>query len=347
MSDNDASVSRRGFIRAAAGTTAAATAATGTAAAQSNAYGGYLSDANGYAGTTAEYTDTDSVTVEVGAGSNGFGFNLPAIKIAPGTTVTWEWTGQGGAHNVVAEDETFNSGSTMSSGTYGYTFEEAGVYQYYCSPHRGVGMKGVVAVGDNAEGEVAPASEVSYAGEGSSSTTTTSGGGGGGGQPDLGGYLSGANNFGGSVTDERGKSNVTVDVGAGNGLAFGPAAVHVDNGATVTWEWTGQGGAHNVVAEGETFNSGSTQGSGTFEYTFEEDGVYKYFCVPHKGSGMLGAVVVGTNYPTIATGGDVGPGDLPSSAKTLGVATLFVMTATLGLAYFFMKYGGDYGDFEE
>ena len=176
---------------------------------------------------------------------------------------------------------------------------------------------------------------------------TEGGGGGGGGQPDLGGYLDGANNFGGSVTDMRGQDEVVVEVGAGSGLAYGPAAVHVDNGATVVWEWTGEGGAHNVVAEDETFNSGSTQTSGTFEYTFEEDGIYDYFCVPHKGSGMLGAVVVGTSYPTVASGGDVGPGDLPSSAKTLGVATLFVMLATLGLAYFFMKYGGDYGEFEE
>ena len=179
-------------------------------------------------------------------------------------------------------------------------------------------------------------------------STTTEASGGGGGEPDLGGYLDGANNFGGSVTDERGSSDVTVKVGAGsNGLAFGPAAVHVDNGATVTWEWTGEGGAHNVVDEEEAFDSGSTQTSGTFEHTFSEDGIYKYFCVPHKASGMLGVVVVGSSYPTVASGGDVGPGDLPSSAKTLGVATLFVMVATLGLAYFFMKYGGDYGEFEE
>ena len=186
--------------------------------------------------------------------------------------------------------------------------------------------------------------------EGTASGTengTAGGGGGGGGKPDLGGYLSDANNFGGSVVDKRGQDNVTVKVGAGDGLAYGPAAVHVDNGATITWEWTGKGGAHNVVHEEEVFNSGSTQASGTFEHQFSEDGVYQYYCVPHKGSGMKGVVVVGTDYPTVQTGGDVGPGDLPSSAKTLGVATMFVMIATLGLAYFFMKYGGDYGDFEE
>ena len=174
------------------------------------------------------------------------------------------------------------------------------------------------------------------------------GGGGGGGEPDLGGYLDGANNFDGSVADARGQSEVSVDVGAGsNGLAFGPAAVHVDNGATVVWEWTGEGGNHNVVSEDDVFNSGAPAASGPFEHTFEEDGIYPYFCVPHKASGMLGIIVVGTDYPTVSTGGNAGPSDLPGSAKTLGVATMFVMFATLGMAYFFMKYGGDYGDFED
>jgi halocyanin-like protein len=174
----------------------------------------------------------------------------------------------------------------------------------------------------------------------------SSGGGGGGGPPDFGGYLDDANNYS-SVSDQRGSNNVLVEVGAGsNGLAFGPAAVHVDNGATVTWEWTGEGGAHNVVSEDGVFESGSPQESGTYEYTFEEDGIYNYYCSPHKGQGMKGSVVVGSNYPTLDTGGDVGPGDLPSAAKSLGIGTMVVMVATLGMAYFFMRFGGDYGDYE-
>jgi halocyanin-like protein len=153
------------------------------------------------------------------------------------------------------------------------------------------------------------------------------------------------------VADLRGQSEAAVDVGAGsNGLAVGPAAVHIDNGATIVWEWTGEGGAHNVVSEDDVFNSGSPKTSGTFEYTFEEDGIYPYFCVPHKASGMLGAVVVGSDFPTRSTGGgeSEGPADLPGSAKTLGVATMFVALTTLGMAFFFMKYGGDYaGDTQE
>ena len=49
-------------------------------------------------------------------------------------------------------------------------------------------------------------------------------------------------NFDG-IVDRRGESPVTITVGApGNGgdFAFKPAAVRVDPGTTVVWEWTGR-----------------------------------------------------------------------------------------------------------
>jgi len=81
------------------------------------------------------------------------------------------------------------------------------------------------------------------------------------------------------------RDEVAVDVGGGSdGLAFTPAAVHVDNGATVIWEWTGEGAGHNVVSNDDEFESGDPVGEAgtTFEYTFEEDGVYNYHCVPTR-----------------------------------------------------------------
>lgn len=113
-------------------------------------------------------------------------------------------------------------------------------------------------------------------------------------------YLSNANNFPDAGLDETGSSSVTVDVGAGSGnLAFGPAAVIVDTGTTITWEWTGQGGAHNVVhdvnassQDEEAFNSGSAVTETTFDHTFESAGTYLYHCIPHSAQGMKGAVIV-------------------------------------------------------
>ena len=120
-------------------------------------------------------------------------------------------------------------------------------------------------------------------------------GGGSGNADSIDGYLSDANNYDGTVVDMTGESEVTVAVGAGNGLAFDPAAVRVDAGATVTWEWTGRGGRHNVVAVEEsasTFESDLASGKGvTFRRTFES-GPQLYFCNPHRAQGMYGAVAI-------------------------------------------------------
>jgi halocyanin-like protein len=173
------------------------------------------------------------------------------------------------------------------------------------------------------------------------------GGGGGGGPPDYGNWFSNVGNFDGSTADATGQDEVTITVGAeGNGgnFAFEPPAVHVDAGATLVFEWTGEGGAHNVAGQDGTLDSGSpvAEAGVNYEATIDEDGIYQYECTPHAGQGMKGAVVVGTDYPTVDTGGGGGGPTLPDSAKSLGVATSFVMAATLGLAYFFMKFGGDY-----
>jgi halocyanin-like protein len=170
-------------------------------------------------------------------------------------------------------------------------------------------------------------------------------------QPDWGGYLDGID---GGYQDLRGSSEVTVDVGAeGNGgnLAFAPAGIWIDPGTTVVWEWTGEGGGHNVVTEEGPASPDSgpavSEAGTTFEYTFseEEAGITTYYCSPHQSLGMLGAVAVGEDVPTVTVGGggggSAGP-TVPESAKALGVATTVAMVATLGLAFFFLKYGGDY-----
>ena len=177
-------------------------------------------------------------------------------------------------------------------------------------------------------------------------------GGGGGGEPDYDGFLDQVGNFDGTTVDATGQDTATVEVGVqanGGAFGFGPPAIHVDNGATVEFEWTGEGGGHNVVSDGDgPLDSGSAvaEAGVNYEHTFEEDGIYPYVCVPHESLGMKGAVVVGTDYPTAGGGGGGGGGggsaEVPNSAKTLGVATSFVMIATLGMAYVFMRYGGNY-----
>ncbi|WP_049893780.1 halocyanin domain-containing protein [Salinarchaeum sp. Harcht-Bsk1] len=112
--------------------------------------------------------------------------------------------------------------------------------------------------------------------------------------PDYGGWFDDTGNFEGTV-DWTGRDSVTIDVGAGDdGRLFAPPAVRVDAGTTITWEWSGAGGPHNVVAEDGSFDSGSSTASGdaTYEYTPESTGTYRYVCVPHESMGMVGAVDV-------------------------------------------------------
>ncbi|WP_418282575.1 halocyanin domain-containing protein [Halorubrum sp. DTA98] len=93
--------------------------------------------------------------------------------------------------------------------------------------------------------------------------------------------------------DLIGRDAVDVAVGAGNGLEFDPAHVRVAVGTTVVWEWTGQGGGHDVKAVEGAFESELTDEAGhTFEYTFDELGRYEYVCTPHQTSGMVGSVEV-------------------------------------------------------
>jgi halocyanin-like protein len=109
------------------------------------------------------------------------------------------------------------------------------------------------------------------------------------------GWFDNVSNYDG-VVDETGSSEVTVEVGAdgNNGaFAFAPAAVKVSEGTTVVWEWTGEGGSHNVAAEDAEFESETVGEEGhTFSHTFDSAGTYKYACTPHKAMGMKGAIVV-------------------------------------------------------
>ena len=109
-------------------------------------FDGWLDDAAGYDGVH-DYTGESEVTVRNGAGSSGMEYDPVAIVVDPGTTVVWEWTGDGGVHTVTEDDGLFDSGLESEEGvTFEYTFEEDGIYRYYCEPHVNVGQKGAVVV---------------------------------------------------------------------------------------------------------------------------------------------------------------------------------------------------------
>lgn len=97
-----------------------------------------------------DFTGEDMVSIEVGAGENGFAFIPAGIVIDAGTTVSWTWTGRGGSHNVVSEpasDFEFESARTDEEGhTFTQSFNEQGLVAYVCTPHRAQAKYGAIAV---------------------------------------------------------------------------------------------------------------------------------------------------------------------------------------------------------
>ncbi len=103
--------------------------------------------------------------------------------------------------------------------------------------------------------------------------------------------------------------------GAGNiiavemndGLRFAPTEITIKAGDTVEWRNIGSiphtvtddpkraPSSRNIElpANAETFDSGWVVGGQWFRYTFSEPGVYRYICLPHERTRMLGTVIVG------------------------------------------------------
>ena len=95
----------------------------------------------------------DTVVVKMlNQGSDGgvMVFEPAVVEIEPGDTVHFKATDPG--HNVQSLDDMTPQGATSYTGGFNedqkVTFEEAGLHAYKCMPHFGMGMVGVVKVGD-------------------------------------------------------------------------------------------------------------------------------------------------------------------------------------------------------
>ncbi|MFC7072817.1 halocyanin domain-containing protein [Halovenus rubra] len=105
-------------------------------------------------------------------------------------------------------------------------------------------------------------------------------------------YLAEANGYDGSIADRTGKDAISIKNGVNHPhYAFGHAAVRIDVGTEVTWEWVSNG--HSVTAnEGAYFDSGIESEGFTWSQTFDEPGVILYECGTHAALGQLGAIIV-------------------------------------------------------
>ena len=77
-------------------------------------------------------------------------------------------------------------------------------------------------------------------------------------------------------------------------MAFSEDITRIDVGDTVTWVPTSKG--HNVefIAGPDGFNTPKkSKSSKEVSITFDDPGIYYYWCSPHKSMGMIALVVVG------------------------------------------------------
>ena len=85
----------------------------------------------------------------------------------------------------------------------------------------------------------------------------------------------------------------TVDVHLTTSLTFSPAEVTIEPGTTVRWI-NDANIFHTITPDGHTEWSRATMNSTdqTFSVTFNNEGVFPYYCEPHQSQGMTGTVTV-------------------------------------------------------
>tara|TARA_Y100000816_G_scaffold55184_1_gene35763 strand:- start:152 stop:589 length:438 start_codon:yes stop_codon:yes gene_type:complete len=101
--------------------------------------------------TTAAFSEAHMIEMLNKSGNEMMVYSKKIIKVNVGDTVTWKATTKG--HNV----EFIRNGTPEGVGKFKskmnvdaeYKFDVPGIYAYWCTPHKAMGMIGFVVVGDD------------------------------------------------------------------------------------------------------------------------------------------------------------------------------------------------------
>lgn len=101
--------------------------------------------------TTTAFSEAHMIEMLNKSGNEMMVYSKKIIKVNVGDTVTWKATTKG--HNV----EFIRNGTPEGVGKFkskmnvdvDYKFEVPGIYAYWCTPHKAMGMIGFVVVGDD------------------------------------------------------------------------------------------------------------------------------------------------------------------------------------------------------
>ena len=101
--------------------------------------------------TTISFAETHSIEMLNKSGNEMMVYSKKIVKVNVGDTVSWKATTKG--HNV----EFIRNGTPEGVGKFkskmnvdvDYKFEVPGIYAYWCTPHKAMGMIGFVVVGED------------------------------------------------------------------------------------------------------------------------------------------------------------------------------------------------------
>lgn len=133
-------------------------------------------------------------------------------------------------------------------------------------------------------------------------------------------------------------------------FTFEPETLEIEPGTTVRFVW--ETSTHNIVVESQPDEADwpgheDIEDAGfEYEFTFEVEGTYEYFCRPHLSQGMEGTIVVGetddgAEGPLPAAEREIDPHEIgvPIQKHFIGFGTFFGITLTLVFTFYVLKYG--------
>ena len=102
----------------------------------------------GFLSTNAFASDISIEMLNKDAEGNRMVFSKEVVKVEVGDTVTWIPTSKGHNVEMVASPNQMKFKSKNNKEAK-ITFDTPGVYYYWCTPHKGMGMIGLVVVGND------------------------------------------------------------------------------------------------------------------------------------------------------------------------------------------------------
>ncbi len=213
-----------------------------------------------------------------------FAYGLETVTIPAGSQV--RFVNRGGAkHSATADDRSFDTGLLDPGQELVITFDEPGFYPYYCLLHGtqgGVGMAASITVVEAGSGEVpvqdaappAPTETLAAPTEAAAPT---------GPEPTQ---LPPTPAEAPSPTEAPAAAPLTFEIDMLD-FTYSELSLEIPAGSTIVWTNAGDF-KHSATADDGSWDTGLLDPNGVASITYDEPGVYPYYCTLHGAPGRVG-----------------------------------------------------------